>query len=73
MGKEHFNIHDEDSIGLLLQDTLESFFEYEDCVNPSESYKKNIQYKLEKLIAVLKQTNNQYLYEIENLRFELDK
>ena len=70
--KNQVNNKDEIKIGLLMQDTLESFFEYEDCVNPSESHKQNIKYKLEKLIDVLKKTDNQYLREIELLRHELD-
>ena len=63
---------DENNIGLLMQDTLESYFEYEDCINPSESHKQNIKYKLEKLIDMLKKTDNQYLHEIESLRHSLD-
>lgn len=63
---------DELQLGLLMQDTLESFFEYEDSINPSESHKKNIKAKLEKLISILKVTNNEYLSEIEDLRHELD-
>ena len=51
---------DENNIGLLMQDTLESYFEYEDCINPSESHKQNIKYKLEKLIDMLKKTDNQW-------------
>ncbi len=70
--KNQVNNNDEIKIGLLMQDTLESFFEYEDCINPSESHKQNIKYKLEKLIDVLKKTDNQYLREIELLRHELD-
>lgn len=70
--KNQVNNNDEIKIGLLMQDTLESFFEYEDCINPSESHKQNIKYKLEKLIDVLKKTDNQYLHEIELLRHELD-
>lgn len=70
--KNQVNNNDEIKIGLLMQDTLESFFEYEDCINPSESHKQNIKHKLEKLIDVLKKTDNQYLREIELLRHELD-
>ena len=55
-----------------MQDTLESYFEYEDCVNPSEAHKQNIKTKLERLIDVLKKTDNRYLPEIEDLRHELD-
>lgn len=70
---QNYANNDELKLGLLMQDTLESFFEYEDCINPSESYKQNIKYKLEKLIDVLKRTDNQYLREIESLRQELDQ
>jgi len=70
---QNYANNDELKLGLLMQDTLESFFEYEDCINPSESHKQNIKYKLEKLIDVLKKTNNQYLREIESLRQELDQ
>ena len=59
-------------LGLLMQDTLESYFEYEDSVNPSESHRRNVKAKLEKLISILKVTNNEYLSEIEDLRQELD-
>ncbi|MFK8027221.1 MAG: hypothetical protein AB8C40_04095 [Gammaproteobacteria bacterium] len=55
-----------------MQDTLESFFEYEESVNPSESHRRNVKAKLEKLISILRVTNNQYLSEIEGLRHELD-
>ncbi len=55
-----------------MQDTLESYFEYEDCINPSETHRQNIKTKLEKLIDVLKKTDNRYLPEIEGLRHELD-
>lgn len=70
--KQMLNKNDEMQLGLLMQDTLESFFEYEDSINPSESHKKNVKAKLEKLISVLKITNNKYLSEIECLRHELD-
>ena len=70
--RDYANNNEELKIGLLMQETLESFFEYEDCINPSESHKQNIKYKLEKLIDVLKKTDNQYLREIESLRHELD-
>ena len=59
-------------LGLLMQDTLESYFEYEDSVNPSESHRRNVKAKLEKLISILKVTKNEYLSEIEGLRQELD-
>ena len=59
-------------VGLLMQDTLESYFEYEDSVNPSESHRRNVKAKLEKLISILKVTKNEYLSEIEGLRQELD-
>ncbi len=64
--------NEESQLGLLMQDTLESFFEYEDSINPSESHKKHVKAKLEKLISILKVTNNKYLSEIECLRHELD-
>ncbi len=70
--EKYANNNDEMQLGLLMQDTLESFFEYEDCINPSESHKQSIKYKLEKLIDALKRTDNQYLSEIESLRHELD-
>ena len=66
------NKNNDNSIGQLMQDTLESYFEYEDCVNPSEAYKQNIKCKLEKLIDMLKKTDNRYLNEIESLRHDLD-
>jgi len=69
---EHPYRNEELQLGLLMQDTLESFFEYQDSINPSESHKRNIEAKLEKLISILKVTNNEYLSEIENLRYELD-
>ncbi len=59
-------------LGLIMQDTLESYFDYEDSLNPSESHKKNVKAKLEKLISLLKVTNNEYLSEIEGLRHKLD-
>jgi hypothetical protein len=59
-------------LGLIMQETLESFFEYEDSLNPSESHKKNVKAKLEKLISLLKVTNNEYLSEIESLRHKFD-
>ncbi len=72
--KVKFKIHaqEEMQLGLLMQDTLESYFEFEDSINPSESQRQNIKYKLEKLIDVLKKTDNKYLNEIECLRHELD-
>ena len=72
MKKKIYNRQEELQLGSLMQDTLESFFEYEDSVNPSESHKKNVKAKLEKLISILKVTNNKYLSEIEGLRNELD-
>jgi hypothetical protein len=60
-------------LGSLMQDTLESFFEYEDSLNPSESHRRNVRSKLEKLISILRVTNNPYLSEIEGLRQELDR
>lgn len=65
-------INDENSMGILMQDTLESFFEYEDCINPSETYKQDIKYKLETLISILKKTNHQYLHDFECLKNRLD-
>jgi len=70
--KKNTYVKEESQLGSLMQDTLESFFEYEDSVNPSESHKKNVKAKLERLISVLKVTNNEYLSEIEGLRHELD-
>ncbi len=70
--KQQNKKNDESQLGLLMQDTLESFFEYEDSINPSESHKNNVKAKLEKLISTLKVTNNKYLPEIECLRHELD-
>ena len=63
---------EEMQLGLLMQDTLESYFEFEDSINPSESQRQHIKSKLEKLIAMLKKTDNKYLSEIECLRQELD-
>lgn len=70
--KKKTNNKEEIQLGSLMQDTLESFFEYEDSVNPSESHKRNVKAKLEKLITILKMTDDQYLAEIEVLRHELD-
>ena len=69
-----YKVHapEEMQLGLLMQDTLESYFEFEDSINTSESQRKHIKSKLEKLIAVLKKTDNKYLNEIECLRQELD-
>ena len=72
MMKKQNDNKEELSLGLLMQDTLESYFEYEDSVDPSESHKRNVKAKLEKLISILKTTNNEYLSEIEGLRHELD-
>ena len=63
---------EENQLGLLMQDTLESYFELEDCANPSESQRQSVKSKLEKLISILKRTDNKYLPEIECLRHELD-
>ena len=70
--KNKINKKEELQLGSLMQDTLESFFEYEESVNPSESHRRNVKAKLEKLISILRVTNNQYLSEIEGLRHELD-
>lgn len=69
-----YKVHapEEMQLGLLMQDTLESYFEFEDSINPSESQRQHIKSKLEKLIAILKKTDNKYLNEIECLRQELD-
>ncbi len=69
-----YKVHapEEMQLGLLMQDTLESYFEFEDSINPSESQRQHIKSKLEKLIAMLKKTDNKYLSEIECLRQELD-
>ncbi len=69
-----YKVHapEEMKLGLLMQDTLESYFEFEDSINPSESQRQHIKSKLEKLIAMLKKTDNKYLNEIECLRQELD-
>lgn len=67
MKKIIYKKQDELQLGSLMQDTLESFFEYEDSINPSESHRKNVKAKLEKLILILKVTDNQYLSEIEDL------
>ncbi len=70
--KNKINKKEELQLGSLMQDTLESYFEYEESVNPSESHRRNVKAKLEKLISILRVTNNQYLSEIEGLRHELD-
>ncbi len=70
--KNKINKKEELQLGSLMQDTLESSFEYEESVNPSESHRRNVKAKLEKLISILRVTNNQYLSEIEGLRHELD-
>lgn len=38
MKKQIYKRQEEIQLGSLMQDTLESFFEYEDSVNPSESH-----------------------------------
>ncbi len=58
-------------LGLLIQDTLESYFEYEDCIDPTESERRNLKAKLEKLIEILKKSNDKYTCEFEALRSEL--
>lgn len=60
-------------LGLLIQDTLESYFEYEDCTSPSESDRRDVKAKLEKLIKILKQNNDQYTSEFEALCDELSE
>ena len=69
-----YKVHapEEMQLGMLMQDTLESYFEFEDSINPSESQRQRVKSKLEKLIALLKKTDNKYLNEIECLRHELD-
>lgn len=58
-------------LGLLIQDTLESYFEYEDCVSPTDSERKNVKEKLEKLIKILKENNDKYTSEFQALCDEL--
>ena len=58
-------------LGLLIQDTLESYFEYEDCISPSESDRINVKAKLERLIKILKDKDDKYTSEFEALRNEL--
>ncbi len=58
-------------LGLLIQDTLESYFEYEDCIAPSESDRKNVKAKLEKLIKILREKEDKYTSEFEALCNEL--
>ena len=70
--KKHAKKDEEQQLGLIMQDTLESFFEYEDSINPSEAHRKNIKAKLERLISILKVTENEHLPEIECLRRELE-
>ena len=60
-------------LGLLIQDTLESYFEYEDCISPSDSDRRDVKAKLEKLIKILKQNNDQYTSEFEALCDELSE
>ena len=58
-------------LGLLIQDTLESYFEYEDCISPSDSDRRNVKDKLEKLIKILKEKDDKYISEFEALCNEL--
>ena len=58
-------------LGLLIQDTLESYFEYEECVDPTDSERRNVKEKLEKLIKILKENNDKYTSEFEALCDEL--
>ena len=58
-------------LGLLIQDTLESYFEYEESVEPTDSERRNVKQKLEKLIKILKQNNDKYTSEFEALCDEL--
>ena len=58
-------------LGLLIQDTLESYFEYEDCIAPSEKERKLVKAKLEKLIKILKDKDDKYTSEFEALCEEL--
>lgn len=58
-------------LGLLIQDTLESYFEYEESVEPTDSDRRNVKQKLEKLIKILKQNNDKYTSEFEALCDEL--
>ena len=58
-------------LGLLIQDTLESYFEYEESIEPTDSERRNVKQKLEKLIKILKQNNDKYTSEFEALCDEL--
>ena len=58
-------------LGLLIQDTLESYFEYEECVDPTDSERRNVKEKLEKLIKILRANNDKYTSEFEALCDEL--
>lgn len=58
-------------LGLLIQDTLECYFEYEDSIEPTDSERRNVKQKLEKLIKILKQNNDKYTSEFEALCDEL--
>ena len=60
-------------LGLLIQDTLESYFEYEDCISPSDSDRRDVKAKLEKLIKILRQNDDQYTSEFEALCDELSE
>ena len=60
-------------LGLLIQDTLESYFEYEDCISPSESDRQDVEAKLKELIKVLKENNDKYTSEFEALCEELSE
>lgn len=62
---------DDIQLGLLIQDTLESYFEYEDCISPTDKERQNVKAKLEKLIKLLKKNNDKYTSEFEALCDEL--
>ena len=59
-------------LGLLIQDTLESYFEYEECLAPTETDRRIVKSKLKKLIKILKENNDKYTSEFEALCEELD-
>ena len=60
-------------LGLLIQDTLESYFEYEDCIEPTEAERAFVKRKLEKLIKLLRENNDKYTSEFEAICNELDE
>ncbi len=70
MGKPHIKQQNV-QLGLLIQDTLESYFEYEDCISPTESDRRDVMAKLTKLIKILKENDDRYTSEFEALCDEL--